>query len=198
MFTIDLLKGMGKPPLSHPLRMAGVTVAFMLVAIAAALDVVRYTRDNGELTLQAQALRRYTEEVAKLNDVAKTLDAAEKRKAQVNAGLTEVNTALAVHAKWSPILVALTKSAAKEITIVDLMAKREEAGSGDKMTYAYSLVLGAVSPSGAGAVEQFVRNMRENLPLAPGPDSVRIISQREQVIAERNLQYYVIECRLKP
>lgn len=198
MFTIDLLKGMGKPPLSHPLRMAGVTVAFALVAIAAALDGVRYVRDNGELALQARALRRYTEEVTKLSGVAKALDAAEKRKTQINAGLAEVSKALTIHAKWSPILVALTDSATKEIAISDLMAKREEQGSGDQMKYGYSLMMGVVSTSGPGAVEQFVRNIRLNLPLSPGPDSVRIIAQRQEMITGRSFQYYVIECRLKP
>jgi hypothetical protein len=198
MFTIDLLKGMGKPPLSHPLRMAGVTVAFALVAIAAALDVVRYSRDNIELGLQARSLRYYTEEVTKLSGVSKALDAAEKRKTQINAGLTEVNTALTIHAKWSPIVVALTQSTTKEITITELMAKREEQGGGEQVKYIYSLILGVVSTSGPGAVEGFVQAMRQNLPLAPGPDNVRIIAQRQEMVAGRSFQYYVIECRLKP
>jgi len=198
MFTIDLLKGMGKPPLSHPVRMAGVTVAFALVAIAAALDVVRYSRDNIDLGLQARSLRRYTEEVAKLNDVAKALDATEKRKAQINASLAEVSKALTIHAKWSPIVVALSDSATKEIAITELMGKREEQGGGQQTKYVYSLVLGVASTAGQGAIEQFVRDVRQNLPLMPGPDNVRILSQKEEMIAGRNLQYYVIECRLKP
>jgi len=193
MFTIDLLKGTGKPPLSHPVRMAGVTVAFALVAIAAVLDVARYSRDNIDLGLQARSLRYYTEEVAKLSDVAKTLDAAEKRKSHINSALAEVNKALGLHTQWSPLLVALAAGVPDSIAIADLMAKREEA----KGKYEYSLIMGVVSPTGPAAVEQTVRALRQALPLVSGPDSVRIISQRQQQMEGRDFQYYVIECQLK-
>ena len=46
MFTIDLLKGAGKPPESRPLWAAGAALAFMVLAVAAALDGVQYFRDG--------------------------------------------------------------------------------------------------------------------------------------------------------
>ena len=59
-------------------------------------------------------------------------------------------------------------------------------------------MMGVVSPSGSAAVEQFIRDLRQQMPLAPGPDSLRIVSQQQQPIEGRNFQYYVIECRLEP
>ena len=58
-------------------------------------------------------------------------------------------------------------------------------------------MVGVMSPSGGAAVEQFVRTLRLALPLQPGPDSIRIISQRQEMVAGQPVQYYVVECRLK-
>jgi Flp pilus assembly protein TadB len=102
MFTIDLLLGTAKPPRSHPLRIAGVALAFALVALALVLDDVYYSSLNRQL-------------------------AAEHR-----------------------------------------------------------------------ALQQFVRALRQALPLVSGPDGVRIISQRQQQMEGRDFEYYVVECRLKP
>ncbi len=194
MFTIDLLLGAAKPPRSHPLRITGVALAFALVAIAFVLDDVYYYGINRQLTAEHQSLRRYEREIAGLADVAKILQAADKRRSEVNASLAEVKTALTAHTKWSDLLVTLSQSVPESLAIGDLMARREEVKGG----YEYSLMIGVVSPTGPATAEQFVRTLRQALPLVGGPDGVRIVSQRQQQVGGRDLQYYVIECRLKP
>ena len=194
MFTIDLLKGTEKPPGSHPLLVAGVVLAFALVAVGATLDGVHYFGAGRQFAAEEQSAAHFTREIAKLVDVTKMLQAAEKRRGEVNASLKEVGTALTTHTKWSPLVAAVAQSASNAITISDMAAKREEI----KSKYEYSFTLGVVAPSGPSAVEEFVRTLRQALPLRPGPDSVRIISQRQQQWEGRDFQYYVIECRLKP
>ena len=197
MFTIDLLKGAGKPPESRPLWAAGATLAFMALAIAAAFDGLQYFRNGGLLDAQKRNLAYYSGEIHKLRSVAESLDAAEKRRGEIDAAIAEVNKALTHHAAWSPILAALAQNTPPELVIPDIMAKREEQGAGDKVRYAYTLMVGVVSPSGGAVVEQFVRTLRLALPLVPGPDSIRIISQRQEMVAGQSFQYYVVECRLK-
>ena len=197
MFTIDLLKGAGKPPQSRPVWAAGATVAFMLLVAATALDGVRYLRDDGILAAQKHTLSYYEGEIFKLRDIAETLDQTEKRRTEINTALTEVDKALGNHAAWSPIIAALAQSASTDLVVTDMMAKREEQGVGDKARFVYTLMLGVMSPSGAAVVEQFVRTLRLALPLQPGPDSIRIISQRQEMAAGKTIQYYVVECRLK-
>jgi hypothetical protein len=197
MFTIDLLKGAGKPPRSHPLRVAGLASAFMLLAVGAVLDGLQYYRDHSVLALQKRTLAYYEGEVEKLRDVAQTLGEVHTRQEQVSAVLAEVNKVLATHTTWSGVLLTLSQSASNDIVIPDIAAKREEKGAADQIRYAYTLMVGVMSPSGPAAVEQFVRTLRLGLPLQSGPDSIRIISQRQETVAGRPLQYYVIECRLK-
>jgi hypothetical protein len=197
MFTIDLLKGAGKPPQSRPLSAAGATLAFMVLVVATTFDGLRYYRDGSILAAQKHTLSYYQGEIFKLQDVAKTLDQVEKRRTEINAALAEVDKALGNHATWSPIIAALAQSASTDLVVTDMMAKREEQGVGDKARFVYTLMLGVMSPSGAVVVEQFVRTLRLALPLQPGPDSIRIISQRQEMAAGKTIQYYVIECRLK-
>ncbi len=197
MFTIDLLKGTGKPPESRPLWAAGAALAFMALAIAAALDGVQYYRDAGLMDAQKRNLDYYTGEIQKLGDVAESLNATDKRRTEINASTTEVNKVLSYHATWSPILAILAQNTPTDLVIPDIMAKREEQGLGEKVRFAYTLMVGVVSPSGGAAVEQFVRTLRVVLPLLPGPDSIRIISQRQEMVAGQPVQYYVVECRLK-
>jgi hypothetical protein len=199
MFKIDLLKGTEIPPAPRPMPIAAVTVAFCLLVVAAALDVVGYIDDSYALAAQEQSLNAYTQDLAQLAGVGRMLETNEKRRKEIDADLAEVSQALLCHTTWSPVLVALSGSASEAITVNDVLAKREEQkGKDRKVTYAYSIMMGVISPSGAAAVEQFLRDLREQMPLAPGPDSIRIVSQQQQAIEGRAFQYYVIECRLEP
>jgi len=197
MFTIDLLKGTGKPPESRPLWAAGSALAFMVLAVAAMLEGVQYYRDGQLLATQKRNLDYYTGEIHELRDVAESLDVTDKRRIEINATIAEVKKALSYHATWSPIIAALAQNTPPDLVIPDIMAKREEQGLGDKVRFIYTLMVGVVSPSGGAAVEQFVRTLRVALSLQPGPDSIRIISQRQEMVAGQPVQYYVVECRLK-
>jgi hypothetical protein len=197
MFTIDLLKGTGKPPQSHPLWAAGTTLAFVALAVVAALDGIRYLQDGTLLAGQKRSISYYTEEIYKLREVAEAIDATQRRRAEIDAALAEVNKALSYHGTWSPIIAIVAQNTPPDLVISDIMAKREEQGVGDKLRYNYTMMLGMVSPSGGAAVEQYVRTLRLALPLLPGPDSIRIISQRQQTIGGQPMQYYVVQCQLK-
>lgn len=197
MFTIDLLKDAGKPPRSHPLWVAGATLAFMALIVAGTLDGLRYFQDTGALATQRQTQVYYDKEIASLADVAKTLDAAAKHEAETNSSLDEVNKALAHHAVWSSVLDTVAQSTPSELVITNILAKREEQGVGEKARFGYTLMLGVVSPTGPLVVEQFVRALRVVLPLQPGPDSVRIGSQGQETLGGRQYQMFMIECRLK-
>jgi len=199
MFTIDLLKGSQRPPGNRPIRVAMLTIAFSVLAVGAVFDAVRYFGYGRELGAEHRAAAHYQRQIGELADVANAIKAANERRSQINAGLSEVAGVLAYHTQWTSILLALAQSAPAEITLNDLVAKREEQRDGQQnIRYNYSLMMGVVSPGGPVAVEQFVRALRLALPLASDSAGIRIVSQRQAMIQGRDLPYYVIECRLKP
>jgi hypothetical protein len=197
MFTIDLLKGAGKPPKSHPLWVAGVTLAFLALLVGGVLDAIGYYRDESLLATQKRTLAYYEQEIRQMKDVADMLAAAEKRRIEVDGTLAEVSKALAHHAVWSPVIETVARSTPEDLVITNILAKREEQGVGDKARFTYTLMLGVVSPTGPLVVEQFVRTLRLILPLQGGPDSVRIGSQGQEMLGGRQFQMYMLECRLK-
>ena len=174
-------------------------MACLALVAGAAWDGVFYYGLTREVAAQQQGLLRYERQMAGLADVAKMLEAADKRRNEIDAGLTEVSQVLALHRAWSPALAALAENAPKGIAISEVMAKREEKkNTQQKGKYDYSLLMGVTAPSGPAAVEQFIQALRSALPLRPGADPIRIISQRQQQVEGRDVQHYVIECRLKP
>jgi len=199
MFRIDLFNGKELPPRSHPLRIAAGTLALLAVAVAAAFDGVHAYDLAGKLAGQRQALAQADRQVAGLADVAKMLATAEKRQTEIDATLAEVEQVAAGHAAWSPILVTLVERTPAELSLSEVLAKREESrNASEKGRYYYSLLLGVVSPEGAVPVEHYMQALRAALPLQPGPESVQVISQRHQEIDGLDAQYYIIECKLKP
>jgi hypothetical protein len=198
MFKIDLLNGAELPPRSRPLRIAAATLAFLALAVAATFDAVHVYGLRGELASRQQSLVSHDRQIAGLADVAKMLETADQRRSEIDASLAEVSQIIGTHSTWSPALVALAVNLPKGTTITEVLAKREEQKNAlQKGRYDHSLLMGVISPAGAAAVEQFMQALRSALPLRPG-DSIRIISQRHQEIEGREVQYYVIECRLKP
>jgi hypothetical protein len=198
MFTIDLLKGSERPPGNRPLQVAVVTIAFSALAAGAVFDAIYYFGYGREIDAERRALAHYQQEIEGLTDVASSLQVAEQRRGQINTSLAEVSTLLGYHTKWTSILLAISESAPQGMTINDVMAKREEQRDAQqKIHYSYSLMLGVVSPGGPAAVEQFVRALRLSLSLA-SDSGIRIVSQRQIQVQGRDLQYYVVECRLKP
>jgi hypothetical protein len=198
MFKIDLLNGAGLPPRSHPLLIAAGTLAFVVLAILAAFDGVHAYDVNRQIAGQQQSLLMYDRQIAGLADVAQMLAAAEKDAKDANDALKEKDLMLGTHRTWSPLLEALVKSAPQGLTISEIIAKREERKNvPQKGTYDYSVVLGVISPAGAAPVELLIQTLRPALPLQVGPDSIHIISQRYLQVADRDVQYYLIECRLK-
>ncbi len=198
MFRIDLLNGAGLPPRSHPLVIAAGTLAFVIVAIAAAFDAVHAYDLSRQIAAQQRSVATYDREIARLADVAQALEAADKRTKDIDAGLKEKDQMLATHRTWSPLLTTLMNSAPRGLTISEIVAKREERkNTPQKGVYDYSLVMGVVSPAGAAPVESLIQTLRLSLPLQSGGDSIRIISQRYLQVDGRDVQYYLIECRLK-
>jgi hypothetical protein len=154
-----------------------------------------------DLAGRQQSLARYERQIADLGDVAKMLETTAKRQGEIDASLAEVSQLGATHAAWSPILVALTQVTPKEIVISEILAKREEAKGAPEQQKAppsFSLVMGVTSPLGAGAVEQLIAALRKALPLKPGLDSIQILSQRHLESEGQMVQYYIIECKLRP
>jgi hypothetical protein len=199
MFTIDLLKGSGKPPRSHPLRITGLTLVFAALVGAGILDVLLFLSHQHETAAEDRAMAHYTREIADMADVAQELRTDASRCARINAALAEVGLVTATQTPWSPILMILTEKTPEAITIIDLLTEREVIEKGpNKGEYGYALKLGVISPTGPAPVERFVRNLRTALPLESGPDGIRIILQRQQQFQGRSFQYYAIECRLNP
>src|SRR5512135_2817433 len=126
MFKIDLLNGAGLPPRSHPLMIAVGTAAFVAIAVAAAFDGVHAYGLTRQIAGEQRSIAMYDRNIADLAQVAKTLEAEDKRTKLIEAGSKEKDVLLVTHRSWSPLLTSLMNSAPKGLTISEIVAKREE------------------------------------------------------------------------
>jgi len=199
MFTIDLLGGAGRPPRSRPIVIAIITFVFIAFAAGTVLAAIQYLSLRSQIAAHRIILENHNQEIAQFSDIESMLTEVEQRRKNLTSKLQEVAKILPMHTQWSPVLASLIDSVPEAVNITELLAKREGIrGKNNEIDYKYSLMIGVVAHPGPSVVEQFVQSLRTALPLESETESIRIVSQRQKRVKGWNVQYYAIECRLKP
>ncbi len=199
MFTIDLLKGAGRPPRSRPSVVAGAALAFAAIGVGAILIGVQYVTLQWEAAVQGKTLACYDRQMSRLADIENMLEKNQQQRKELQPSLREVSQVLSTYSQWSPVLTSLSSSVPDDMIVTELKTKRQSTHIGrEQIDYKYSLMIGFVTRSEPVAVERFMQSLRTYLQTRLKVNNIRIISQKRQEIRNRTFQYYVVECSLIP
>lgn len=125
MFTIDLLKGQGIPVKSTPKR---VVLGALTVGIPAAVALAMfncYLQSATAISVQKQAISDYEAKTRKLSNAAASHDSLSEQKRRHTNTLVEVNTALARHTQWSPVLKTIVANLPDSVALAALEVKQQ-------------------------------------------------------------------------
>jgi len=110
MFTIDLLKGQGRPIRTRPKGIA-IFVATVVVPILAAILMANYYYKNKVvISINKQNAANYTTQIERLADTLKLKESWERNKSNMSNCLSDVASSIGTHTQWSPILVSLVQN----------------------------------------------------------------------------------------
>jgi Tfp pilus assembly protein PilN len=211
MFTVDLLKGEGRPVRTKPQGVAIFVATFAVPMLVAFIMASYYTRNNVVISVQRQNISSLDIQIKRLSDALKFREYSEKEKASVTNCLNDVASAINRHTQWSSTLMTILENLPETVAVSSLDVKRsfirrkaavDAAGRKiDPSVPARTLRI-KVGGYPSGNCDLEVRNFRDRLKaskdLGPKLDDVIIASQGHEVIDGRDVVTYDIDCIFKP
>ncbi|MFC1762848.1 hypothetical protein ACFL6U_12315 [Planctomycetota bacterium] len=202
MYTIDLLQGTGRPPRPKPLRVAGITLAFVCLAMAGGLMVTSSMGMQEEMAAQNTLLKGQRTRLAELQDVETFLTTTAANRKEFEVRLAEVAQAVKYQSPWSSLLVAISEVVPEEVILSSVEIVREEITTGDaankQFSYSYRLSIGVLTKEDPTTVETFVTALRELDISTPTLSEVRISNQLRRMLREQEFLYFDIDCQVGP
>jgi Tfp pilus assembly protein PilN len=211
MFTIDLLKGEGRPVRTKPQGVAIFVATFAVPMLAAFVMAGYYTRNNVVISVQKQNISSLDVQIKRLSEALKFKEIGEKEKASITNCLTEVASAINRHTQWSPTLMTLLENLPDSVVVSSLDVRRSlikrkasEDAAGRKIDPSVAVRTLRIKVSGnpSGNCDLEVRDFRDHLKaskdLGPKLDDVVIASQGHEVIDGRDVVTYDIDCIFRP
>ena len=110
MFTIDLLKGQGRPIRTKPKGIAIVVATFVVPILGAILMASYYYNNKVVISINKQNIANYTTQIERLADTLKLKESWDRDKANLSNCLSEVASSIRTHTQWSPIIVSLVQN----------------------------------------------------------------------------------------
>jgi Tfp pilus assembly protein PilN len=212
MFTIDLLKGQGRPVRTKPQGVAIFVATFTVPALAAMLMAGYYVRNEVVISIQKQNIVSFEMQTKRLADALKLKESCEKDKSAINGCLIDVATSIRGHIQWSPVLVTLAENLPDSVVITGLEVgqrsiKRKVAAQGDsekKVDTNIPVKTLKMRVSGNPTyncdleVRAFRDKLRASKVLGPTLEDIVIASQGHDTLDGRDVVCYDIECIFKP
>lgn len=214
MFTIDLLKGQGRPVRTKPQGVAIIVATFIVPVLVAIIFGGYYTRNSVVISVQKQNLNTLDLQIKRLSDAIKLKASGEKEKASLASCITDVATGIRRHTQWSETLMSLLENLPDSVIISSLeiqynFAKRKVAAgaddNADKQKDASVVVRvlkmkvnGNPAYNGDLEVRAFRDRLKASKVFGPKLEDVVITSQGQQNIDGRDVVTYDIECVFKP
>jgi hypothetical protein len=124
MFTIDLLKGQGRPVRTRPKGIAIFVATFAMPLLVAMLLISFYYGNKVAISINTQKISSYTTQIERLADAVKLKDAWEADKSNLNNCLTDVASSIGRHTQWSPVLVSLVENLPESVVLSGLEVKQ--------------------------------------------------------------------------
>ena len=212
MFTIDLLKGQGRPVRTKPQGVAIFVTTFAVPVLAAILMVGYYVRNEVVINIQKQNIANYDTQIQRFADDLKFKGACELEKSSINSCMADVSKSIRRHIQWSQVLASVVENIPDSVVLTALEVKQSsikrkvaaKAGSdkkGDESTSTRTLkmrVCGNSSYDCDVEIRKFRDRLRASDYLGPRLEDVVVASQGHDSIDGHDVVAYDIECIFKP
>jgi hypothetical protein len=124
MFTIDLLKGQGRPVRTRPKGILIVVATFAVPMLTAILLAGFYYNNKVVITVHKQNIANYTTQIERLADSMRLKELWDKDKTSLNSCLTDVASSIGRHTQWSPVLVSLVENLPESVVLSSLEVRQ--------------------------------------------------------------------------
>jgi hypothetical protein len=124
MFTIDLLKGQGRPIRTRPKGVAIFVATFAVPMLAAMLMAGYYYNNKVVISISKQNVANYATQIERLADALKLKESWDKDKANLNSCFSEAAKSIKTHTQWSPIIVSLVQNLPESVVLNSLEVKQ--------------------------------------------------------------------------
>jgi hypothetical protein len=124
MFTIDLLKGQGRPVRTRPKGIAIFVATFAVPMMVMMLLAGFYYNNKVVIAIHKQNIANYTTQAERLADAMKLKESWENDKAGLNNCISEVASSIGRYTQWSPILVSLVENLPESVVLSGLEVKQ--------------------------------------------------------------------------
>ena len=210
MFTIDLLKGEGRPVRTKPQGVAIFVATFAVPVLVALIMAGFYVRNNVVICVHTQNINSLDNQIKRLSDAIKFKESNEKEKASINGCLTDIASALKRHTQWSSTLMTLIENLPDSVVVSSLDVKRsfikrkatDASGKKNNPNVAVRTLRIKVSGNPSSNCDLEVGDFRDRLmasaDLGAKLDDVVIASQGHEVIDGYDAVTYDIDCIFKP
>ena len=213
MFTIDLLKGQGRPVRTKPQGVAIFVATFAVPFVVAMLMVGFYVSNKVIISVQKYNITSFDAQLQRLAEDWKRKESGDKEKASLNSCMTDVFNSIHRHTQWSPVLVALVENLPDSVVLTSLEVKQQtlkrkasakgDAGSAKKAetsVVARTLKIRVCGNPGDDCdleVKKFCDRLRASEYLGPKLEDVKNVSKGEDTIDGRSVVAYDIDCIFK-
>jgi Tfp pilus assembly protein PilN len=212
MFTIDLLKGQGRPVRTKPQGVVLFVATFAVPVLAAILMVGYYFRNGVIILIQKGTIVSLDSQTQRLADDWKLKESCEKEKSAVNGCLADVAASIHRHIQWSPVLVSLVENLPDSVVLTSLEVKQQtikrkaavKTDSDIKVDTNLTVRTLKMRVSGNPKydcdieVKKFRDRLRASEFLGPKLEDIVIASQGHDTLDGRDVVAYDIECVFKP
>jgi Tfp pilus assembly protein PilN len=211
MFTMDLLKGEGRPVRTKPQGVAIFVATFAVPVLVALIMAGFYIRNDVVICVQKQKINSLDIQIKRFSDAIKFKESGEKEKASIAGCLTDVASAINRHTQWSPTLMTLLSNLPDSVVVNSLDVKRSIVkrkattdATGKKINPGASVrtlrikVSGNPSSSCDLEVRAFRDHLKASADLGSKLEDVVVASQGHEVIDGRDVVTYDIDCIFKP
>jgi len=219
MFTIDLLKGQGRPVRTRPKGIAIFVATFVVPILVAILMASYYYSNKVVISIHKQNISNFNAQIERLADALKIKESWQRDKINLNSCLSDVASSIKTHTQWSPILVSLVQNLPDSAVLNGLEVKQTSIIK--KPTVSVSAIAGKDNKDKTADTSVTVRTLRMRLCGNPNSDfdreikafrdrllasdsigtkleDVVIASQTNDTMDGRNIVSYDIDCIFKP
>jgi Tfp pilus assembly protein PilN len=213
MFTVDLLKGQGRPVRTKPQGVAIFVATFAVPVLIAMLMAGYYARNSVLISIHKQNVNNLDLQTKRLEDAIKFKESCEKEKAAAKNCLTEVASSIKKHSQWSLVLAALVENLPDSVVLNSLEVKRSvlkgkaaAAVSADKKNADLSVSVRTLKMRVSGnpsyncdlEVKAFRDRLKASKFLGPRLEDVVIAAQGHDNVEGRDVVAYDIDCIFRP
>lgn len=203
MFTIDLLKGEGRPVKSEPWAVMLVAAPSLIPLVTMVVLVASYMSCGISIKNDREQEAKIKAKIATMSEARQKRDTALAQIGNADKSVGEIALAMKGHMVWSDILNDVSQSVPEgKVVIYKLVASRDNKNLTDiktGMLPRFTLLIGAydLGEAGGKSIQKFIDSVRSSPVLGPKIDSIRPVANQNGTFGGREVPVFDIECVLK-